>query len=205
MSESRECGPIWCRAPFSGVGAAGCAADTSPKVWRFVADFVQEWGFSGRHYVETHDGGTRLMQLHPRGEVHQVMRDADCPLSSHDGPDARWRRSIKHRSKPPARSDGGRHTSMHRKALRFEMGRQHTSRTTVLRPRQPLQNPSCGDGIATALDPVLRAAHDCKAASRPVWASIPVGAGTCRCRGQESCIRESGQRDGSQSAIRQAY
>ena len=26
-------------------------ADTSPKVWRFVADFVQEWGFSGRHYL----------------------------------------------------------------------------------------------------------------------------------------------------------
>ena len=26
-------------------------AETSPKVWRFVADFVQEWGFSGRHYL----------------------------------------------------------------------------------------------------------------------------------------------------------
>ena len=26
-------------------------AETSPKVWQFVADSVQEWGFSGRHYL----------------------------------------------------------------------------------------------------------------------------------------------------------
>ena len=26
-------------------------AETSPIVWRFVADFVQEWGFSARHYL----------------------------------------------------------------------------------------------------------------------------------------------------------
>ena len=26
-------------------------AETSPEVWRFVADFVQEWGFSARHYL----------------------------------------------------------------------------------------------------------------------------------------------------------
>ena len=26
-------------------------AETSPKVWRCVADFVPEWGFSARHYL----------------------------------------------------------------------------------------------------------------------------------------------------------
>ena len=26
-------------------------AEISPKVWRFVADLVPEWGFSGRHYI----------------------------------------------------------------------------------------------------------------------------------------------------------
>ena len=34
---------------WSCVGAAGSVAETSPKVWRFVGDFVQEWGFSDRH------------------------------------------------------------------------------------------------------------------------------------------------------------
>ena len=34
---------------FSGVGTAGSGAESSPKVWRFVADFVSEWAFSGRH------------------------------------------------------------------------------------------------------------------------------------------------------------
>ena len=34
---------------FSGVGTAGSVAEASPKVWRFVADFVSEWGFSGKH------------------------------------------------------------------------------------------------------------------------------------------------------------
>ena len=30
-------------------------AETSPKGWRCVADFVRKWGFSGRHKLASHD------------------------------------------------------------------------------------------------------------------------------------------------------
>ena len=29
----------------------GCVAQTSPNVWRFVADSARKWGFSGSHYL----------------------------------------------------------------------------------------------------------------------------------------------------------
>ena len=47
-------------------------AETSPKVWRFVANFVQEWGFSARHYLDLLPCASRVRAIVTSGRPDLV-------------------------------------------------------------------------------------------------------------------------------------